>query len=78
MNPTSSEYDVHGPNGGDQWFQTEGIDSNGTTTFINFFCKDKSEVPALAHGLGIAKSVTFHKKAIYLGTRKSYNDEVGS
>lgn len=78
MEPVSKEYDVHGPNGGDQWYQTEGIDAKGTTSFINFFVKDKSEVASLAHGLGVAKSISCHGKAAHIGTRTDYNNGVAS
>ena len=77
MQPSSSEYDVNGPNGGQEWYQSEGINAKGTTTFINFFCNDRSEVESLAHGLGIAKSITFHQEAVYIGRRSDYENGVG-
>lgn len=74
MEPTSSEYDVHGPNGGEEWYQSEGFNAKGTKTYINYFCNDKTEVESLAHGLGVSKSITGHTDAVYIGRRSDFGN----
>jgi len=74
MEVSRDEYEVHGPNGGSDWYASEGIGENGQSVSINYIASDQREVTALAHGLGIAHNVHMHKKAQRIGTAAEYRE----
>lgn len=68
------EVDVYGPGRKDKWYSSEGLSENGHKVVINYLVGDEKEVPALAHGLGIAHNVSMHNNAEYIGTDQDFND----
>ena len=69
-----SDHNAVSPSDGNTWFSSTGIGKQGESVTLNFFADSKEEVTALAHGLGIAHSVSMHGDAQRIGTRQDYED----
>lgn len=69
-----SDHNAVSPSGGDTWFSSTGIGKQGESVTLNFFANSHEEVAPLAHGLGIAHSVSMHEDAQKIGTRQDYED----
>lgn len=74
MEISSNDVDAIGPQGGSQWYSSQGIGANGQSVTLNFLVNSEDEVAPLAHGLGVAQNIHMHAKATRIGTRKEYEE----
>jgi len=74
MEVSYDDHDSYAPNSGKYWFASSGTGDKGQEVTLNYFADSKEEVAALAHGLGIAHSVSNHKEAEYIGRATDYDE----
>lgn len=72
MDINRDNIEAHSASGGDKWFMSQGIGSDGQTVVLNYLVASEKDIPPIAHGLGIANNVSMHTAASQVGSRLDY------